>query len=141
LILFFFFQAEDGIRDFHVTGVQTCALPILLRICLNESTSDSGLSALKNSPRELIAACQRSYTLPLLVESLLPTFGQAVPLRRLVYPELPKVPLSSCQSRFGSTNEPVSPKPTVKLTMCCQVAGLFRGSQYWVLEFALGYLI
>src|SRR5690606_40805687 len=25
----FFFQAEDGIRVFHVTGVQTCALPIL----------------------------------------------------------------------------------------------------------------
>src|SRR5690606_39777774 len=28
LFRFFFFQAEDGIRDFHVTGVQTCALPI-----------------------------------------------------------------------------------------------------------------
>src|SRR5690606_40097426 len=28
---FFFFQAEDGIRDFHVTGVQTCALPIWRR--------------------------------------------------------------------------------------------------------------
>src|SRR5438034_3912310 len=27
-ILFFFFQAEDGIRDHCVTGVQTCALPI-----------------------------------------------------------------------------------------------------------------
>src|SRR5690606_40252091 len=27
-IFVFFFQAEDGIRDFHVTGVQTCALPI-----------------------------------------------------------------------------------------------------------------
>src|SRR5690625_5639649 len=26
----FFFQAEDGIRDGHVTGVQTCALPISL---------------------------------------------------------------------------------------------------------------
>ena len=26
---FFFFQAEDGIRDHCVTGVQTCALPIL----------------------------------------------------------------------------------------------------------------
>src|SRR5690606_40936365 len=25
-----FFRAEDGIRDFHVTGVQTCALPILV---------------------------------------------------------------------------------------------------------------
>src|SRR5207302_164489 len=29
-LFFFFFQAEDGIRDFHVTGVQTCALPIFL---------------------------------------------------------------------------------------------------------------
>src|SRR5437763_14934892 len=28
-VLFFFFQAEDGIRDTSVTGVQTCALPIL----------------------------------------------------------------------------------------------------------------
>src|SRR5437763_88153 len=27
--VFFFFQAEDGIRDTSVTGVQTCALPIL----------------------------------------------------------------------------------------------------------------
>src|ERR1017187_10742820 len=30
--LFFFFQAEDGIRDTSVTGVQTCALPISKRI-------------------------------------------------------------------------------------------------------------
>src|SRR2546430_16973772 len=30
-MLFFFFQAEDGIRDLTVTGVQTCALPILTR--------------------------------------------------------------------------------------------------------------
>src|SRR6266702_6738698 len=29
ILCFFFFQAEDGIRDGHVTGVQTCALPIL----------------------------------------------------------------------------------------------------------------
>src|SRR5207253_525148 len=32
LSLLFFFQAEDGIRDGHVTGVQTCALPIFLRL-------------------------------------------------------------------------------------------------------------
>src|SRR5215467_15723988 len=30
-IYFFFFQAEDGIRDYKVTGVQTCALPIFCR--------------------------------------------------------------------------------------------------------------
>src|SRR5215211_3313098 len=29
MVVFFFFQAEDGIRDHCVTGVQTCALPIL----------------------------------------------------------------------------------------------------------------
>src|SRR5256885_5582511 len=29
VVCFFFFQAEDGIRDYKVTGVQTCALPIL----------------------------------------------------------------------------------------------------------------
>src|SRR6266496_3307820 len=28
VICFFFYQAEDGIRDLYVTGVQTCALPI-----------------------------------------------------------------------------------------------------------------
>src|SRR5437879_12885846 len=30
--MFFFFQAEDGIRDTSVTGVQTCALPIYRRL-------------------------------------------------------------------------------------------------------------
>src|SRR2546430_876938 len=32
-VFFFFFQAEDGIRDLTVTGVQTCALPILPYNC------------------------------------------------------------------------------------------------------------
>src|SRR2546426_9798457 len=31
VLFFFFFQAEDGIRDYKVTGVQTCALPIWAR--------------------------------------------------------------------------------------------------------------
>src|SRR5699024_11800053 len=31
-IVFFFFQAEDGIRDRNVTGVQTCALPIYVNL-------------------------------------------------------------------------------------------------------------
>src|SRR2546430_13401428 len=33
-IFFFFFQAEDGIRDLTVTGVQTCALPICAVVAL-----------------------------------------------------------------------------------------------------------
>src|SRR2546426_1757405 len=34
ILMVFFFQAEDGIRDYKVTGVQTCALPISARIPL-----------------------------------------------------------------------------------------------------------
>src|SRR5699024_11264801 len=37
--IFFFFQAEDGIRDRNVTGVQTCALPISRRSWRTERVS------------------------------------------------------------------------------------------------------
>src|SRR5690606_39483527 len=37
-----FFQAEDGIRDFHVTGVQTCALPISARCVMQHSYPTRG---------------------------------------------------------------------------------------------------
>src|SRR5690606_40116463 len=43
MYLFFFFQAEDGIRDFHVTGVQTCALPIYSMICELAASDDHEL--------------------------------------------------------------------------------------------------
>src|SRR2546430_6752527 len=36
MFFFFFFQAEDGIRDLTVTGVQTCALPISNRAVCRE---------------------------------------------------------------------------------------------------------
>src|SRR5260370_10648162 len=42
LMYFFFFQAEDGIRDSSVTGVQTCALPISSSISRNCSGLDKG---------------------------------------------------------------------------------------------------
>src|SRR5690606_40690831 len=38
--LSFFFQAEAGIRDFHVTGVQTCALPICSVALEGENSPD-----------------------------------------------------------------------------------------------------
>src|SRR5205807_6747407 len=40
VIVFFFFQAEDGIRDYKVTGVQTCALPISLGVAIGSGTGD-----------------------------------------------------------------------------------------------------
>src|SRR5687767_15360931 len=47
---FFFFQAEDGIRDKLVTGVQTCALPISLAICWAVRCARGARSATRNIP-------------------------------------------------------------------------------------------
>src|SRR5689334_24225486 len=50
LLLLFFFQAEDGIRDGTVTGVQTCALPILHRRQIDRG-GRAGLSVCQRSDR------------------------------------------------------------------------------------------
>src|SRR5207302_6924619 len=52
---FFFFQAEDGIRDFHVTGVQTCALPIWKETALVSFQNGHAESAQVNGMPELAA--------------------------------------------------------------------------------------
>src|SRR5690625_8007835 len=58
LLRLFFFQAEDGIRDGHVTGVQTCALPISERAGKTGGRADavrpgsSGSAALEVGPHE-----------------------------------------------------------------------------------------
>src|SRR5438874_10225903 len=44
-LTYFFFQAEDGIRDLYVTGVQTCALPIWL-ILMMDRTFDERQNAI-----------------------------------------------------------------------------------------------
>src|SRR5205807_6429449 len=53
---FFFFQAEDGIRDYKVTGVQTCALPISrgragYRLGALRRSAVQGARSLPRSPR------------------------------------------------------------------------------------------
>src|SRR5438046_8333540 len=52
VFLFFFFQAEDGIRDWSVTGVQTCALPISPRRarCTDRPNPHQSLDSPLDSP-------------------------------------------------------------------------------------------
>src|SRR2546422_5508730 len=50
LFCFFFFQAEDGIRDVAVTGVQTCALPIWLDALLDRRPSELAAGQLARAP-------------------------------------------------------------------------------------------
>src|SRR5699024_11834563 len=63
IYIFFFFQAEDGIRDRNVTGVQTCALPIFSQLPLLKSQTVQYSSWL---PRTLSKAmsCASTTSLP-----------------------------------------------------------------------------
>src|SRR5690606_40224492 len=49
------FQAEDGIRDFHVTGVQTCALPICCKAMLVEAeAAQEVIERNRSEPRGIV---------------------------------------------------------------------------------------
>src|SRR5207237_5373856 len=90
----FFFQAEDGIRDSSVTGVQTCALPIWIAQLLSRSmTSDQRLEAIGRMSR-----------LNVNVGTLLPEF--------LSTPE------SQSSSRMASTTSPSSGGPKIGRASC-----------------------
>src|SRR5260221_6629717 len=63
VVCFFFFQAEDGIRDHCVTGVQTCALPISISgcwACCSGSRRSSPSRSPASPPSTCCAPCARS---------------------------------------------------------------------------------
>src|SRR5256885_5748341 len=71
MIFFFFFQAEDGIRDYKVTGVQTCALPI----CPARGVSLSGMGT-------ALAGYVGPVSRPLFVAAARDPFAGLAPNRR-----------------------------------------------------------
>src|SRR2546426_3009289 len=77
---FFFFQAEDGIRDYKVTGVQTCALPICGDGRARLRTAGDGGGA---GPRRRPRAAQ----------SFRPGAAPAANRRTVIAPPLPHSPL------------------------------------------------
>src|SRR2546430_5714861 len=70
---FFFFQAEDGIRDLTVTGVQTCALPILRAVACRSPAREPERALLGAAAAGLGAGGVRRRRVPL----------PGLPLRRL----------------------------------------------------------
>src|SRR2546430_13687229 len=60
--LFFFFQAEDGIRDLTVTGVQTCALPIYFSPNLERLGYSQ--ASLRDGPRANLSGLGRGASAP-----------------------------------------------------------------------------
>src|SRR5690606_40528670 len=79
----FFFQAEDGIRDFHVTGVQTCALPISNSKprALSSSASCSQASALRLDTTTLAPQRASSSTMERPMPLVEPVTRATLPVR------------------------------------------------------------
>src|SRR5229473_5828444 len=98
LLFFFFFQAEDGIRDKLVTGVQTCALPIS-----TSAASDlSGICRRRNSPAIRWIPCPacelhsrpRCSSRPRIVQDL-----DVLDLHRFLWPTVAPVALAATGAR------------------------------------------
>src|SRR5438132_7994826 len=108
-ILFFFFQAEDGIRDHCVTGVQTCALPIYM---LFASTPVRLTGETKNHARvEVILKDVYRMNDRIYVRYTIQNQGQSI------YPETPDV---------FSLRSPRSPSSLYTLTKCQLVGDALR---------------
>src|SRR6266498_3597077 len=60
--LIFFFQAEDGIRDADVTGVQTCALPISARVRRTSPARSSTFTCFETALKDMSKGWARSVT-------------------------------------------------------------------------------
>src|SRR5712672_1247615 len=106
LFVIFFFQAEDGIRDKLVTGVQTCALPICGdRRLLARSRAIIESRHWTISQRPLNAALHR-----------LPP-KRDPPRRRMAFPvgqQNPRPLDPACPGRPGALSKPTSPNPQLQ---------------------------
>src|SRR5436305_6506137 len=94
LVVDFFFQAEDGIRDADVTGVQTCALPILRVMEIVGAESE----CVRVLAEEWLVSRQRRHG------SALPRYGMGI--SGLRFEELPvaEIGRASCRERAESTS-------------------------------------
>src|SRR3712207_8359042 len=96
-VIVFFFQAEDGIRDIGVTGVQTCALPICTHRLLQPTTrfKDLGLVIVDEEQRFGVEHKEYLKTMRTAVDVL---SMSATPIPRTLEMSL-KIGRASCRER------------------------------------------
>src|SRR5690606_14234733 len=95
---YFFFQAEDGIRDFHVTGVQTCALPI----CITKGKPNS--CAISLPSKNEVAVFAGAKGISILDNNCLNCSRSSVTLMALISTPI-NFTLKSCQIPFSSASK------------------------------------
>src|SRR5688500_20181639 len=101
VLLFFFFQAEDGIRDYKVTGVQTCALPISFSLAM--TVSNPGQVAASN-----VSACT------LVIGG---TGGATIVTTPATVPLIAQIGRASCRERVSSM---VGAEPVIRRANRCE---------------------
>src|SRR5690606_30902676 len=105
----FFFQAEDGIRDFHVTGVQTCALPIPKRPCpcdapMAQTTRQSAFAAATTASTVMPKCRYRSPAGALAPKVSMPTTAPSRPTYWRQQPVTPASTATRLRTDDGSTD-------------------------------------
>src|SRR5690606_41102134 len=99
----FFFQAEDGTRDFHVTGVQTCALPISywigVPLSVNASSSKFG------SPTTAAISAIKIPSVNVVTTLVNATPRTNATARSRTVPRIKKVGRASCRDRGESRED------------------------------------
>src|SRR5256885_12584034 len=98
VFFFFFFQAEDGIRDYKVTGVQTCALPIC---AVSNSLGNSASSSLANRARSVTVPVPVAIWLPMAYSVPLATCRPLSLLRATTASGSPEWKRCSTRSKIG----------------------------------------
>src|SRR5690606_39503455 len=101
------FQARDGIRDFHVTGVQTCALPIL-RLAESYGVTDSG--AADEAVQETAAGAADAESAPQATSGAAPAGGPKAPAAEAPTAQATEIGRASRRGRVGASQRAVTYK-------------------------------
>src|SRR6266850_2438344 len=134
-VFFFFFQAEDGIRDYKVTGVQTCALPIFaapetmkaLPFCLVTSLTASATEEVGTS--KIASTLSTSYHWRAMLEPTSGLFWWSAEMISTFIPFL-AAPKSSTAMR-AATTEPGPAMSAYRLDMSLSTPILITPSDTW----------
>src|SRR6266850_4369502 len=112
---FFFFQAEDGIRAYKVTGVQTCALPISALTPERPVQETEALvtePAVKSAPAP-VATSAKSLPAPKRTESARPSPRDSRPVSVAARQEPAQTPPLTSSWPSSASTQPPAPAPTV----------------------------
>src|SRR3989454_6310620 len=145
-LCFFFFQAEDGIRDYKVTGVQTCALPISLGGYGAGSVDKTGGAAGARTDRDIPMKWVLVGCLAIIIAIMLSAplhMNLLGALLILVFGFLFSTVSSQLTGEIGSSSNPISGMTVATLLLTCLIFLVvgWTGGPYYVTALSVGAIV